>query len=962
MTNMLRVSNETVAGILENILASPNETIQINKQGVGINIDLAAAAAKTWKGNATNSTAIVNDNVCAAIAETTSSVLQISNGQYACLAPVSVEVRRADVQTDGYVAAADFASFAAKLDPVSAPQSGDFLTVNALGRPVDSGLSLSTSSSANTNTQILSAAATQTAIQNQITGGLNILGSWDASQNLPLLTAGTGVPGDAYLVSVAGTQSAPSGQSVLYNVSDIVFYTNGSNIWDHVTYGSSVSNYNLAIGTGLVPNTGSGQISPNAGGGLFIDIAGGSGIIAATSGAPLTISWPNMSMIPLQTSGVAYIGIDVGLNVQQQDFPLSQNFLTNNVLLGHVLFDTQQNTIYRCTSAPCLQIATQSQVAGLATYIGLLNLDTPCFFGNSDLTISYNGGRLFGVGLGTSPFEPNLMYISGANPATFTLATSTTIVATNVQTIPLPTMYDQNGTLVPSPYLAYPDSSYNLFVFLTCSGELFIQYGQQVFQTMALALAALTGWQYFSRHPWIGSGNGEGGNALGILIGVLTVPLDATNLAVHAQIAWTNKFGHVVNLNNTFVDIGNYQNISGSKIFVGTSSGYDQPLSLSKEDMTAFSSIGFPFMGLSSDGNRYSYYNQNVQYTNRTHPNEEAATWFNIMHKGANTQFLGMDNGSLQLQGEQVYIGTQPPTIDSTTSALLQPSQIGCNFTFEPSDLYQGMFDPSPGLFPSQSVLQNQTWQASANGNIQGQPISQFQIVTALVDSPGQTLANWAISNAAPPLQDFSAFGTFVLSFNTFQRSLQGSAAPLPGFVLPNVITHTALTGMVMQGNGINIPAVAASMAAGFFLQPSQGTTSIDKHYCYLAMGQIAPTTTTIGQDIAYAISSSFSGGDSALTLYGLKDETNPTRNVQNVVNRILVGDTTATIADTNVGLQVLGGKKAKCAHVQLDGQTQTEIDALAPAFLQNGLVVFNTTIGAAQIYINGVWKTLATL
>jgi hypothetical protein len=123
--------------------------------------------------------------------------------------------------------------------------AANFATWDGAGQTVDSGLSLNTSTSlvGAANTNIPSTLAIKTYVDNAVTGGLNIIGSWDASTNTPTLTAGIGVQGNAYICNVAGTQTLPSGSPVAYYVGDVLFYSAGG-IWDVIPAGNTVVSVN----------------------------------------------------------------------------------------------------------------------------------------------------------------------------------------------------------------------------------------------------------------------------------------------------------------------------------------------------------------------------------------------------------------------------------------------------------------------------------------------------------------------------------------------------------------------------------------------------------------------------------------------------------------------------------------------------------------------------------------------
>ncbi len=83
------------------------------------NTNLAQAGANTWKGNNTNATANVSDNLTASLTEATSSVLTISGGANAVLNATSIEVKQATTSQSGYLSNTDWNTFNNKVNKYS---------------------------------------------------------------------------------------------------------------------------------------------------------------------------------------------------------------------------------------------------------------------------------------------------------------------------------------------------------------------------------------------------------------------------------------------------------------------------------------------------------------------------------------------------------------------------------------------------------------------------------------------------------------------------------------------------------------------------------------------------------------------------------------------------------------------------------------------------------------------------
>lgn len=102
------------------------------------------------------------------------------------------------------------------------------------GTAVDSGKSFATEiTGTSTDNQV----PTSKSVYDLQSGNIKIHGLWDATANVPHLDAGIGTLGECYSVSVAGSQTVPSGVSIQYKVGDLVYYAN--NIWNCLNYGTS---------------------------------------------------------------------------------------------------------------------------------------------------------------------------------------------------------------------------------------------------------------------------------------------------------------------------------------------------------------------------------------------------------------------------------------------------------------------------------------------------------------------------------------------------------------------------------------------------------------------------------------------------------------------------------------------------------------------------------------------------
>lgn len=117
-------------------------------------------------------------------------------------------------------------------------------------------------------------AANKSYVDFVVGSGLTPVGNWDASTNTPTLTAGVGTVGNYYYVSVAGSQTLPSGTLTAYEVGDWVYYGSDA-IWNKIDKTLGVQTLNGASG--------------------FLTLSGdgtGNQVSVGTSGTTITLTLP----------------------------------------------------------------------------------------------------------------------------------------------------------------------------------------------------------------------------------------------------------------------------------------------------------------------------------------------------------------------------------------------------------------------------------------------------------------------------------------------------------------------------------------------------------------------------------------------------------------------------------------------------------------------------------------------
>ena len=242
-----------------NISNTGNTTIQSN---VVNNSKLAQSNANTWKGNNTLNFGNISDNSTGTLSENVSSILTITNGLNSLLNNVSVQVTQATSLTSGYLSTSDWNTFNNKMNLVVLPVNGNILLDSNTGQAVDSGYNITTNFSGTLNSEIPTALAVQTYVNNAIVGGSSFRGQWDASVGTFPSTGGTGpngyaASGNNWIITVAGTIGSPPvtvipGNTIiaLYTLTSLT-YNISTNWFISVSNVTSVNGYTGVVSLGI---------------------------------------------------------------------------------------------------------------------------------------------------------------------------------------------------------------------------------------------------------------------------------------------------------------------------------------------------------------------------------------------------------------------------------------------------------------------------------------------------------------------------------------------------------------------------------------------------------------------------------------------------------------------------------------------------------------------------------------
>ena len=228
--------------------------------------------------------------------------------------------------------------------------------------------------------------------------------------------------------------------------------------------------------------------------------------------------------------------------VQQTTFPTAQE-RREKIFLGKVVHPNR-TSITSINQTVDFDVSPMAAIRDIWTPIKLINQGITVSPHSTTLEINTSAGVLWGNGIGwtTNQQNPDSVSISGTSPTTFQYRTQIgpltggTVPTGNTTTI-APGYYDLNGVV--TAVGGGTNSSTNQRVFLFPTGLVRIQLGQQVYGNLAAAVAG-SQTEQFTEY----SLNRENG----ILIGIISVNKNATNLSLAAQAVFNlvSKFGEVL--------------------------------------------------------------------------------------------------------------------------------------------------------------------------------------------------------------------------------------------------------------------------------------------------------------------------------------------------------------------------------------------------------------------------------
>ena len=227
----------------------------------------------------------------------------------------------------------------------------------------------------------------------------------------------------------------------------------------------------------------------------------------------------------------------------QSTFPTPQE-RRENIFLGKLIHPAR-NAIQNVSSTVDFDVSPMAAIRDIWVPLKLINVGVIPSPNGSNLSFNTSAGTVWGNGIGwtINQLNPDSLTISAQTPTTFQyrtqlgLITGGTAPYTGNTTLVDPAHYDLNGVV--TAVGGGSNSSTNQRIYLFTSGLIRVQYGQQVYSTLAAAVSASQTESFIEY-----SNNRDNG----ILIGILSVNKSATNLSdtTQAVFNFVSKFGEIL--------------------------------------------------------------------------------------------------------------------------------------------------------------------------------------------------------------------------------------------------------------------------------------------------------------------------------------------------------------------------------------------------------------------------------
>jgi len=236
----------------------------------------------------------------------------------------------------------------------------------------------------------------------------------------------------------------------------------------------------------------------------------------------------NLTTPYLNTAPATYILINSGGTISMQTTYPTAYQRRVNIFIGRICHP-DRTTIFNINNTVDFDISPMNVLRDMFTPMKLINEGIIITPNGNNLNFNTTSGKIYGLGINfvVDQLSPDTLFISANTPSNFFYRTQTGGTSNQV-TVLNPSVYDLNGviTTIPSAGDGGQNRTTNQRVYLYSTGGIVVQYGQKVYDTLALALAGQQS-ESFVKSPIISD------NA--ILIGLIAVRRTTTNLSDSTQ-------------------------------------------------------------------------------------------------------------------------------------------------------------------------------------------------------------------------------------------------------------------------------------------------------------------------------------------------------------------------------------------------------------------------------------------
>ena len=241
--------------------------------------------------------------------------------------------------------------------------------------------------------------------------------------------------------------------------------------------------------------------------------------------------------IYVTSSTQTWFYITSGNTIAQSNIPLTEQQRRENIFLGK-LGHANKTSIVNVFNSPDQLLSPIAQLRDMFDPIQYINGGIYPSANGVNLNFNTSAAYLYGLGINftNNILQPNSFYVSGNSPTTFQYRTQTGGTAANTTLID-PNNYDVGGVVTAVGGGA--NASTNQRIFVLANGQIRVQYGQTVYNTLAEAIAG-------SQTETFNTFSNFATN--GILIGILSVTKATTNLSdtTKARFLFASKFGETI--------------------------------------------------------------------------------------------------------------------------------------------------------------------------------------------------------------------------------------------------------------------------------------------------------------------------------------------------------------------------------------------------------------------------------